>query len=158
MTCESTEDEIRDATYGERALRHSHVAGLLRTIGSRIEAGLRRFETYLEGARLYRWLTKEPETDVVVIDLRETVTVVWFIRFLDGLVDAVQPYWEESALKRLIAATVAAGHRFSRTRLGRAFSAVLAPPEPRNPGRGDDDEASADACTSRDGPDDESDS
>ena len=36
---------------------------------------------------LYRWLTAEPDPDVIVIDLRETWTVGPFIRLLDATID-----------------------------------------------------------------------
>lgn len=49
---------------------------------------------------LYRWLTKEPDPEVVVIDLRETYTVGPFIRLIDRLVPHVERAWNGSSLKR----------------------------------------------------------
>ena len=49
---------------------------------------------------LYRWLTKEPDPEVVVIDLRETYTVGPFVRLLDRLVPHVERAWNGSSLKR----------------------------------------------------------
>lgn len=38
---------------------------------------------YVEGSWLYRWLTKEPDPDVIVIDLRETLTVGPWLAAID---------------------------------------------------------------------------
>jgi hypothetical protein len=54
---------------------------------------------------LYRWLTKEPDPAVVVIDLRETYTVGPFIELLDRLVPHVERAWNGSSLKRATART-----------------------------------------------------
>ncbi|NLV09787.1 hypothetical protein GOC74_07570 [Halomicrobium mukohataei] len=54
---------------------------------------------------LYRWLTKEPDPEVVVVDLRETHTVGPFVRLLDRLVPHVERAWNGSSLKRATART-----------------------------------------------------
>lgn len=45
---------------------------------------------------LYRWLTAEPDPDVIVIDLRETWTVGPFIRLLDATIDRLAPAVKDS--------------------------------------------------------------
>lgn len=47
---------------------------------------------------LYRWLTAEPEPEVIVIDLRETWTVGPVIRLLDAVLDRVLPALDDSRL------------------------------------------------------------
>ncbi|ACV47596.1 MULTISPECIES: hypothetical protein [Halomicrobium] len=54
---------------------------------------------------LYRWLTKEPDPEVMVIDLAETYTVGPFIRLLDRLIPYVERAWNGSVLKRTTART-----------------------------------------------------
>lgn len=60
--------------------------------------------TSVRGAYLYRWLTKEPDPEVIVIDLRETYAVGPFIQLLDWLIPQVQRAWQASALARLVEA------------------------------------------------------
>lgn len=63
-----------------------------------------------KGSYLYCWLTKEPEPDVIVIDLRETYTVGPFIRLLDRLAPHIERAWQNSLIGTLtitIATTVA---------------------------------------------------
>ena len=82
-----------DGSYAD-----SKVKGALDAIGDRLGrlgaayrfSSTRRVETGLANAvrhsLLYRWLTKEPDPEVVVIDLRETYTVGPVIAVLDWLV------------------------------------------------------------------------
>jgi hypothetical protein len=48
---------------------------------------------------VYRWLTTEPEPDVIVIDLTETYTVGPLIRVLDRAVEVFEPLWNSSGSK-----------------------------------------------------------
>jgi len=58
--------------------------------GSRVVSWLRvtstRVESWVRQSALYQWLTAEPDPEVIVIDLRETLTVGPFLRVLDWLV------------------------------------------------------------------------
>jgi len=76
--------------------------------GSRAVASARggatRVLTAVRGSVLYRWLTAEPEPDVIVIDLRETRTVGPVLRVLDRVVASVAAAAEGSRF-------VAAGRR-----------------------------------------------
>lgn len=56
---------------------------------SRIGDVARRVETGARRSRVVRWLTSEPQPDVVVIDLAATRTVGPVLRVLDGLVGAI---------------------------------------------------------------------
>lgn len=89
-----------------------------------------RIRSAVRGSTLYRWLTTEPEPDVVVIDLRETRTVGPVLALLDRIFDVVIPYWRASALKRGLDRLVALGDRAADTRLGAAVARVLEPPSP----------------------------
>lgn len=54
--------------------------------GSRLQGLTRRAETVVRRSFLYRWLTAEPDPEVIVIDLRETLTVGPFIQLLDRII------------------------------------------------------------------------
>jgi len=98
------------------------------------ESGLARASRdgteWARGSFLYRWLTAEPEPDVVVIDLRETLSVGPFITVLDRVLRWIVPYWAQSIPGRVLGALVEWGERLADTRLGRLLVAVLEPPEP----------------------------
>ncbi|WP_238593249.1 hypothetical protein [Natronobacterium lacisalsi] len=68
------------------------VAERVRTAGSqsRVAAAGRTFRRYVMASFLYRWLTAEPDPDVIVIDLRETWTVGPVIAVLDRVVAALE--------------------------------------------------------------------
>ena len=50
---------------------------------------------------LYQWLTAEPDPDVIVIDLRETVIVGPLLGVLDWLIVRALTYWDGSVLSLL---------------------------------------------------------
>lgn len=84
----ATSDE---QTPVENALANSVLVGNL----SRVSTTLKRFIT---ASFLYRWLTKEPEPDVIVIDLRDTYTVGPFITLLDWIIDGLSQAAQGSAI------------------------------------------------------------
>lgn len=55
-----------------------------------LTAATDRLSGFVRGSFLYRWLTAEPDPEVIVIDLRETWTVGPFISVLDYLFDAFE--------------------------------------------------------------------
>ncbi|ELZ40572.1 hypothetical protein C463_14720 [Halorubrum californiense DSM 19288] len=69
----------------QRAARESSLGRLWRRAGTAIRHSF-----------LYRWLTAEPDPEVIVIDLRETWTVGPFIRLLDAVLDRVFPALDNS--------------------------------------------------------------
>jgi len=52
--------------------------------------------TFVQESALYRWLTTEPDTEIIVIDLRETWTVGPLITLLDRAVEMVAASGESS--------------------------------------------------------------
>jgi hypothetical protein len=80
---------------------------------------------------LYRWLTKEPDPDVIVIDLRETYTVGPFITVLDRLAPTVARMWQGSVVARLTTRleTAATGAWLAESRTVSLLRAALEPPE-----------------------------
>lgn len=65
------------------------------SMGSRVADAVR-------SSYLYRWLTAEPDPDVIVIDLRETRTVGPFIRLLDTVLDRLLPALNDSHVTKVL--------------------------------------------------------
>ena len=74
-----TPGEPADEGLLSRVGSGSVVLGHVRSAGERVASAVR-------ASWLYRWLTAEPDPEVIVIDLRETWTVGPFLRILDWLV------------------------------------------------------------------------
>lgn len=70
------------------ATAESSVGGVARTVGEWIRASW-----------CYRWLTAEPDPEVIVIDLRETYTVGPIVRVLDRVIDPLADAWEGSGVQ-----------------------------------------------------------
>ena len=73
---------LERSTVGQVGSAVSRQLGALAD-GSRVLSGLSAVERWVRSSWLYRWLTAEPEPDVVVIDLRETVTIRPFLTAID---------------------------------------------------------------------------
>lgn len=71
------------------------------TEGSRLVAAARAVGTWARQSFLYRWLTKEPDPEVIVIDLRETYAVGPIITLLDRVGARLVPWWHASGCRRL---------------------------------------------------------
>lgn len=83
---------------------------------------------------LYRWLTAEPEPEVIVIDLRETYTVGPLIAALGRVTRGLAPPIRETVLSlwrrtRTRAALAWLAPVAVASRTGRLLIAVLEPPE-----------------------------
>ncbi|KAA9398368.1 hypothetical protein Har1130_04475 [Haloarcula sp. CBA1130] len=97
----------------------------------------------------YRWLTKEPEPEVIVIDLRETYAVGPFIALLDRLIPHIEQAWQHS---RGGAVVRSAYEQFqesvldplSETRGYELAATMLAPPEPPEQERQTTDDSASD--------------
>ncbi|MFC6864183.1 hypothetical protein ACFQGE_12045 [Halomicroarcula sp. GCM10025817] len=72
---------------------------------SSIGHGIDTLGHFVRESYLFRWLTAEPEPDVIVIDLRETVTVGPFLAVLERLVPVVGRAWESSRIQTLVGTT-----------------------------------------------------
>lgn len=81
-------DETEAATPAEGLRRAAH--------RSRLGALWRRTAAAVRSSYLYRWLTAEPDPDMIVIDLRETWTVGPFIRLLDATLERLLPALDNS--------------------------------------------------------------
>lgn len=96
-------DAYRTSAVGRAASRLG--AGLDHAVaGSRLRGGLARS---VRGSRLVRWLTAEPDTEVVVIDLRETWTVGPVLAVLDRVLGAAARPWRESGVRAAARRTAA---------------------------------------------------
>jgi hypothetical protein len=94
--------------------------------------GVRTNAYWIRHSFLYRWLTKEPEPDVVVIDLRETYAVGPLIALLDRLAPTLGRTWRDSRTNHLFEALQksASGEWISDSKTVRLLAAALEPPEP----------------------------
>lgn len=102
--------------------------------GGRLVRATYWFATTSRNSWLYRWLTAEPEPEVIVIDLRETWTVGPVIDLLDWCLSrpgwwTLEDAWRISILYRLVEGTARRLERALDTRIGRAIVALLEPPE-----------------------------
>jgi hypothetical protein len=79
-----SENRSTDSTV-QRAVRSSRFGRLSRWLADAVRSSY-----------LFRWLTAEPDPNVIVIDLRETWTVGPFIRLLDATLDRLAPAVRES--------------------------------------------------------------
>lgn len=112
----------------ERSWQSSHTLRLgERITRSRLATGVVRAT---DNSYCYRKLTKEPELTVIVIDLRETYTVGPVVVLLDRLVQAVEPVWLDSTLKRITDGLLALVEAAAQTSAGQSIAALLEPPEP----------------------------
>lgn len=89
----------------------------------------RTFAAWTRTSFLYRWLTAEPEPDIIVIDLRDTYTVGPFIALLDRVTSALRPSYRRSKLRSLGERLDQTASRIADTRAGRLLAAILTPPE-----------------------------
>lgn len=89
-----------------------------------------RLSGWVRASYLYRWLTAEPDPDVVVIDLRETYAVGPVIALLDRLAAPFGRLYRASTLQRLVERAGRVAGALADTRVGRALGRALAPPEP----------------------------
>jgi hypothetical protein len=106
----------------------SQVISAGRAIGARVSAFVR--ESYC-----YRWLTKEPDPEVIVIDLRETYAVGPFIALLDTLIPHVGDAWNQSRLGSVVGRVFEwlreeVFDPLAETRGYKLAVSVLTPPEP----------------------------
>ncbi|EMA32760.1 hypothetical protein [Haloarcula japonica] len=94
----------------------------------------------------YRWLTKEPDPEVIIIDLRETYAVGPFIALMDRLIPHIKDAWRHSKVgpvTRRVFERVASDvfDPLSETQGYELAVAVLTPPEPPEETRTGDDES-----------------
>jgi len=86
LSSSAVTQRARDVTNETRA-----VAG-----NSRLAATARWTERAMRASWLYRWLTAEPDPDVVVIDLRETVVIGPILALLDRLLGPFVRNWNRA--------------------------------------------------------------
>lgn len=88
---------------------------------------------------LYRWLTAEPDPEVIVIDLRETYTVGPVIALLDRVAPIVARTWRGSHAARVTARLRTATNQpwLTDSRTVRLLTAALEPPDPPDEERRD---------------------
>ena len=97
---------------------------------ARVTRGLGAVRRWGRHSFLYRWLTKEPDPDVIVIDLRETYTVGPVIALLDRIAVPLGRSYRVSGLRRFADGAAGVAGTLAATRVGQALGRALAPPEP----------------------------
>ena len=99
---------------------------------SALANGIRALARWTRQSFCYRWLTNEPDPDVIVIDLRETYTVGPIIAVLDRLALVVERIWRGSATYRVMERLRTASKRawLVDSKTVRLLRAALEPPEP----------------------------
>ncbi|WP_336358274.1 hypothetical protein [Haloarcula sp. CGMCC 1.6347] len=106
----------------------SRVITTVRTLGARTSG-------FVQESYCYRWLTKEPDPEVIVIDLRETYTVGPFIALLDRIIPHIEDAWQHSRVGSVVKRVFerlseAVFDPLAETRGYELAVSVLAPPEP----------------------------
>lgn len=91
----TSKDGNEESKFGRNFAGHSRVVSLARS-----------FSDWVRGSFLYRWLTKEPDPEVIVIDLRETYTVGPIIWVLNRVIERLAPWWRASGLRRFLVWTI----------------------------------------------------
>lgn len=109
-----------DPTRDERA-RTEAVTGNSRVITT-VRSATTRVSRYVRSSFFYRWLTAEPDPEVVVIDLRETWTVGPILAVLDRVLSELSRGFESSRAG-MAARTIATG---TRSRPLAVFGMILA--------------------------------
>ncbi len=96
----------------DNALEKSRVVGFIRWCRSVLHTLLEpvqrtgsRFARYVRASYIYRWLTAEPEPEVIVIDLRETYTVGPFIRAFDRVLNTLETTYSGSRTESIVTST-----------------------------------------------------
>lgn len=97
---------------------------------ARVISGLQTVRRCGRHSFLYRWLTAEPDPNIVVIDLRKTYTVGPVISTLDRLATPLSRSYRASWLCRLASRTGEVANTLAATRVGQALGNLLTPPEP----------------------------
>ncbi len=115
-----------------------HISRSLTTTGrsSTARSLTGRLSRWAQASALYRWLTAEPDPDVVVIDLRDTYAVGPVISVLDRVAAPLGRLYRGSTLQRLAERGGRAADVLADTRIGQVLGRALSPPEPpdRPPG------------------------
>ncbi len=118
---------------------HSRTARVLQTVTARltqiregsvllgtVERLTARTASVARNSYCYRWLTTEPDPEVIVIDLHQSRTVGPFIRPVANVLSLVAKAWAGS---RVAAIMTALDELVAGSRTGRVLAALLAPPE-----------------------------
>jgi len=121
-----------DTTANSGLLAGSTIVATLQSIQETFRPRLSALSSWagrvIRSSVLYRWLTTEPEPEVIVIDLRRTRTVGPFIAILDRIVETVAPYFEDSQLKNGLDIVAAGINTLAETRAGELIVTLFEPP------------------------------
>ena len=120
----------------DNALSESKVVGFGRAI-------TRRTGRVVRNSYSYQWLTKEPNQEVIVIDLRESFTFGPFVVLLDRISPHIERAWNSSYLNILITKTFnSVFEQVTETQAYALVAKLLEPPQPSESRTGDDKNSS----------------
>lgn len=107
----------------------SRVVTLAKATTKRFKSYRNRVQSVVVDSYVFRWLTAEPEPEVVVIDLRDTCTIGPLVRALDASVEATAPAVDSSraagGVRTLVRAAMVAPVRLAGIGLGVVTAASL---------------------------------
>lgn len=109
-------------------MRGSHLATGVVWVRSQLAFSGRTIARYVRNSYLYRWVTTVPESEMIVVELRESYTVRPFIQLFDRVAEQGDVYWSGSMTKRVIdRITDSAAHRL-QIGLNQLLIGLLEPP------------------------------
>lgn len=135
MSDTTNPDELDEQrrTIGE-VIGNSRFVALVHAAGSSIRYLFRMGERYSRESGIYRWFTKDPDQDVVIIDLRETYSVGPLLRLIDHgrrwanhSMASIEPYWQTSKTQTVCTASRPLLDRIADTWVGRGIRFLFVP-------------------------------
>lgn len=120
-------EHSRTATVLQAVAKRAVRATKTSVLAKKTESLATRVESIVRNSYCYRWLTAEPDPEVIVIDLRETYMVGPFLRLLERIIHPMERAWVDSELASV---TETVGAVLTNSRTGQVLAALLEPPEP----------------------------
>jgi hypothetical protein len=99
---------VRDWNGSGHPLHRGYRSSRLKRVVDRLGRAVDWSVSVAQQSLLVRWLTAEPEPDVVVIDLRETLTIGPLIAVLDRLLPHGERAWNASGIRQVLRRTATA--------------------------------------------------
>lgn len=109
-----------------RLLRRIRNASHTSVIGTQLsDSNKSQVASVVRCSFLYRWLTKEPEPTVIIIDLHETLSVGPICELLNRAAIWITPFWKSSLLKSGLDTVEVATERAVEAELTQSIRRIL---------------------------------